>query len=354
MEHKTTYGGTKTIDGDQGIVEHIIAVFGNIDEGNDRLWPGSFAKTIAERGLKAKVLDQHQTDSTNRILGKPLAIREIGRNELPPELLQRFPEATGGVQATTKFLLNTPEGKGAFERIKEGALDEWSFGYDALDKDYSEETKEGHPVNVRNLRTIKLYEYSPVLWGMNPATATLGAKSAEAEPPIPDEKEWTPNGPVKRLGDFLQGSIHRLFTVMCDDWYTQGYMTREERILLSSAIGDALDALTKKMPEEMANRPLDGNKMPTYVMELTPTLELKAGRRMRGEMAEMLRQMEAMMGKLRSWADYEDNDQPAPEKVADNPQQEEKQAGPVIEPPTSDELLQLIAIEKAKLSLLEV
>ncbi len=34
---------------------------------------------------------------------------------------------------------------------------------------------------MRNLRTIKLYEYSPVLWGMNPATMTVSAKDGEGE-----------------------------------------------------------------------------------------------------------------------------------------------------------------------------
>jgi hypothetical protein len=88
-------------------------------------------------------------------------------------------------------------------------------------------------------------------------------------------------------------------------------------------------------------------------------LELKAGRRMRSEMVEMVKDMEGMLSRLRAWASYEDGepaaegDKPAPEKAAEPTKQQDKQAGPA-EPPTSEELLKLIEIEKAQLSLLEV
>jgi hypothetical protein len=186
MERKIFPAIENKIDESQGIVEHIFAVFGNIDEGNDIIHPGAFTKTISERGNKIRVLDQHQTDSVMRAVGKPIALREIGRDELPASVIERFPDATGGVKAITQFLMDTPEGKGVFDRIKEGVIDEWSFGYDALDKDYSKVTKDGKEITVRNIRTIKLYEYSPVLWGMNQATSTQSAKSK-----TPDEgKPW--------------------------------------------------------------------------------------------------------------------------------------------------------------------
>lgn len=180
-EYKTFPALTTKVDAEQGIVESVVAVFGNLDLGNDVIHPGAFAKSIAERGLKVRVLDQHQTDSIMRVIGKPLAIREVGRSELPPELLAKCPEATGGLFTITQYLLDTPEGKGAFLRIKAGAIDEFSIGYDALDVDYSAATKDGRQVTARNLRTCRLWEYSPVIWGMNPATATVSAKAAEED-----------------------------------------------------------------------------------------------------------------------------------------------------------------------------
>jgi HK97 family phage prohead protease len=186
MEKKTGRSfATKILDEDAGIVETVFAVFGNVDEGHDVIHPGAFTKTFAERGHRVRVLDAHRADSVLSILGKPLSLREVGRDGLPPEVVDQFPEATGGAKAEVQFLLDTPEGAGAFARIKAGALDEWSFGYDALDKDYSKAMKGDREVTVRNLRTLKMYELSPVLWGMNQATRTLSAKAGPAE-----EKPW--------------------------------------------------------------------------------------------------------------------------------------------------------------------
>lgn len=169
-------------DDDQGIVEHLITVFGIVDHGKDVCHPGAFTKTITERGHKIRVLDAHNTDSVMRVVGKPLGLKEIARDELPAGILEEYPEATGGLWARTQFLMDTPEGKGVFTRIKEGAVDEFSYGYDALDYDHETRDWRGESIDVRNLRTNRLYEYSPVLWGMNPATATMSAKDADEEP----------------------------------------------------------------------------------------------------------------------------------------------------------------------------
>jgi HK97 family phage prohead protease len=179
-ERKTfRVGETKVVDGEQGIVEHIVAVMGNVDEGLDVIHNGAFTKTITERLGEILVLDAHNTFSIMAALGKPIALKEISREELPTELLQKFPEATGALVATTQFLMNTPEGKGAFDRIASGAINQYSIGYETMDADFSDRTYRGEDVTVRNLRTIKLYEYSPVLWGMNEATQTLGSKDGE-------------------------------------------------------------------------------------------------------------------------------------------------------------------------------
>lgn len=51
------------------------------------------------------------------------------------------------------------------------------------------------------------------------------------------------------VGQWLEGSIHQMFTNLADDWYKMGYLTREERIGLSNAIGSALDAFILKVNE---------------------------------------------------------------------------------------------------------
>ncbi len=186
MEHKTFSAYTLKTDAQQGIVEAIVAVMGNIDQGDDIIHPGSFTKTIQERRGKIRVLDQHQTDSIMRAIGVPLEIRELNRDQLPADLLKQYPDATGGLFTKTKYLLNTPEGLGAFQRIESRAVDEYSIGYDPLDVDYSKiKMPNGTERTARNLRTNKLYEYSPVLWGMNSATQTLSVKGATGAAGLP-------------------------------------------------------------------------------------------------------------------------------------------------------------------------
>lgn len=179
MDHKTFQAYTTKVDHETGIVEAIVAVMGNCDMGDDVIHPGAFTKTITERTGKIRVLDQHRTDSVMRVVGKPLALRELSRAELPMELLERYPDATGGLWTKTQYLLNTPEGDGVFKRIAAHAVDEYSIGYDPLDFDFGNTAgRGGKRRSVRNLRTLKLYEYGPALWGMNPATQTLDVKGA--------------------------------------------------------------------------------------------------------------------------------------------------------------------------------
>lgn len=177
-EHKRAPVFVTGVDEAQGIVEAVVNIFGVLDEGSDIVRMGAFARTIADGGGRVQVLDNHRADSVLRVVGKVLALREIGRAELPPEVLARHPEATGGLWTKTQYLTNTPEGDGVFKRIASGAVGEYSIGYDAVAYGYEKMTRpDGSPVTARVLKEIRLWEYSPVIWGMNPATATVGVKT---------------------------------------------------------------------------------------------------------------------------------------------------------------------------------
>lgn len=206
MERKSIPFVATKIDEAKGIVEHIIAVMGNVDYGKDVIHLGAFTKTISERGLKVRVLDQHRADSVMRALGKPVELREIGREELPQGILAEYPDATGALLAKTQFLMDTPEGEGAFKRIKQGAISEWSFGYDVIQSDFSKrENGKDKAITVRNLRELKLYEYSPVLFGMNPATQTLDAKAVSGKTSLPlgpRDREWDETAADRRVREW--------------------------------------------------------------------------------------------------------------------------------------------------------
>lgn len=51
----------------------------------------------------------------------------------------------------------------------------------------------------------------------------------------------------RNVGGWFESRIHSSFTMQADDMYGQGRLSREERIALSSAIGDGLDAFTKRV-----------------------------------------------------------------------------------------------------------
>lgn len=56
---------------------------------------------------------------------------------------------------------------------------------------------------------------------------------------------------IKRtLGAYLEAQLHLAFTQMADDMYGHGRLSREERISLSSAIGEGLAAFTAKVEAE--------------------------------------------------------------------------------------------------------
>lgn len=54
------------------------------------------------------------------------------------------------------------------------------------------------------------------------------------------------------VAQWLESRLHSQFTYICDDLYGDGLLTREERVQLSNAIGDALDAFTTNI---VANAP---------------------------------------------------------------------------------------------------
>lgn len=55
---------------------------------------------------------------------------------------------------------------------------------------------------------------------------------------------------ARNVGQWIESRLHRDFTIVADDMAGEGRLTREERISLSSAIGDALAAFVSKLEDE--------------------------------------------------------------------------------------------------------
>ena len=155
----------------------IAAVFGNIDNIGDRIVAGAFAKTIAEGAKRARFLWNHSYQHPPVASIKEL--RELSRSELPPEVLEKAPEATGGLLVKREYF-KTDLSNWILEAIDADAVNEMSFAYDTVrsatvtepDGSDSEKTRE-----IRELQELKLYDCSDVLWGCNAATVAVGAKN---------------------------------------------------------------------------------------------------------------------------------------------------------------------------------
>lgn len=161
FENKTVAAEFKAV-GDKGEYEGYFAIFGNIDDGLDICHAGMFAKTIAERGKRLKVLAYHDFE---KLVGPaPTVLREDSR----------------GLYAKGRLTIKRPGNEGAFwanqvwALMKDGALNEGSFKFLPVKFDY--ENRNGQ--TIRNLREVKLYEISFVPLGMNPLTQVSAVKAA--------------------------------------------------------------------------------------------------------------------------------------------------------------------------------
>lgn len=147
-------------------VKSLFAVMGQVDDGNDRIHQKAFTKTLNEHVKRVQVLWQH--DATQPPVGTPLLVKEVSAGELPPEYKAQYPSATGALYGEVEYL-DTPRGNEILTGIKAGAIRENSIGYDTIQADYSNEGER----KVRNLREVRLWDISPVNWGMQPAAINL-------------------------------------------------------------------------------------------------------------------------------------------------------------------------------------
>lgn len=155
-------------------VTGIAAVFGNVDSGSDRIHPGAFTKTIAEGQGRQKHLWSH--DMWAPAIAIITDLKEVGRADLPPAVLDYAPEASGGLQVTREYL-TFDLAEAVFENIQKGSL-EMSIGYDPLKMSFTVEGEGDNQRRIRELTEIRLWETSDVNFGMNGATVADAGKGA--------------------------------------------------------------------------------------------------------------------------------------------------------------------------------
>lgn len=197
------------VDMDARTFSGYASVFGNVDHGNDRVMKGAFKKTIRERfkGMKpsmVKVLWQHY---------QPLG--------LPTELY----EDERGLGFTAN-VSKTPLGDEALTLMEDGVVSSMSFGYDVIKWD----AEEVDGIDIRNLKELKLWEISPVTFGMNEETAIIAVSKMLEGAPIDSEAKsllmlaarmgfktvGEDDGNEINTGDLIAGFDERMKSLLAD------------------------------------------------------------------------------------------------------------------------------------------
>jgi hypothetical protein len=206
-----------------------------------------------------------------------------------------------------------------------------------------------------------------------------------------------------RLGDILEGNLHYAFTCLVDKWFVQGVMDRDERMTLTSAIGDALDLLHNRITDDLYERdvsygPIYSEPMGYYSQDpdfegkgeafsdtepqqtlgllhkmlALAILEGKAGRVLSAANAAKIQQALAHLNEVLITAGLIEIEQAAMHEDEEDDESKQQQkgneagpgeedpptsdgAGPNGSSPTSDEhLLQMINVERSENDLLEI
>lgn len=113
----------------------------DLDQGGDIIVKGAWARTVAERGQKVKMLWGHKSDMMP--LGKFTMIEE----------------REAGLYVEGK-ISETSHGKDVMTLLRDGAIDSMSIGYIAKESDYRDD-------GVRVIKDLDLFEVSLVNFPMN-------------------------------------------------------------------------------------------------------------------------------------------------------------------------------------------
>ena len=128
--------------GEAGTFSGYASIFGNVDSGGDIVERGAFQQMDLTRDGQVRVLYQHDP----RL---PIGKAKVKQDDT-------------GLHFDAQLIMGISKARDAHEAMKAGILDGMSIGYDVLDNG-SEVTNAG----IRKLKALKLYEISPVTFGMN-------------------------------------------------------------------------------------------------------------------------------------------------------------------------------------------
>lgn len=156
MERLSTKFQITGSDLQTGQFDGMASVFGSLVDSYcpTIIHPGAFTKTLQENASRVKILWQHNPDWP---IGKPV-------------LLEETPQ---GLHVRGQ-ISQTAIGRDAMTLIRDGVVDELSIGFDPIKFDFEEVNGE----EVRNIRELKLWEFSPVTFAADPMARITEANRA--------------------------------------------------------------------------------------------------------------------------------------------------------------------------------
>ena len=166
-----------------GIYEAIVSVFGNVDDGYDRVVAGAFAESI-KADPHPPVVWSHMWNIPP--IGETLEIAELAAGD--PKLEGTGLEDLGGLWTHSRLFVGKAEDHQVARQVYAGMkaehqpVREFSFAYEVMASQWV--TEDG--VEIRELLQVGLFEHGPTLVGMNRATQLLQvASNPLGTPPSP-------------------------------------------------------------------------------------------------------------------------------------------------------------------------
>lgn len=163
FEHKRAFEVVefKALD-KKGEFEALVAVFGNVDLGGDRIVRTAFDKSLArwqEKGDPIPIIWNHMWDNPEAHIGEADPADVVATDE--------------GLHVKRGRLdLDRPFAEQVHHLMSRRRVKEFSFGYNLLDKERTDDALE--------LLELDLFEFGPTLKGMNPETELLAVKALAA------------------------------------------------------------------------------------------------------------------------------------------------------------------------------
>lgn len=230
IERKALVGGEcKVLSEDEGIVEAIVSVTGIVDEVDDVIVPGAYAKTLVKR--RPKGVDAHDWEQP---VSKALEVVELmpGDTRLPATTSrgEPWPREAGALLVKMQFNLDTQRGRETFANVKFfGAEQEWSIGYKVPRGGSRTDQRKG----IRYIDTLDLFEFSPVLFGAMPLAGSVGVKGLT----MTDFEEKALPGSFEERRDLIERAVTDLLLPVEGDGERHGWIymrgTFADRVVVS-------------------------------------------------------------------------------------------------------------------------